>query len=243
MLLWIIAIIILLFIIIVAIGYHYGEEPPTSNMILNTCPARRSLAIKCNWNDAGYTAPCSNEVYEFNRKKSNSIWCSKSDCDCRSFIGEVTAKDYPCYESKLFVDYSFNIIGSPAHIRESNKGKIALLTTRTPSDREEYRFIFGYLFIDKIMENKTESIIYGDPKNSLKIDPRFTHDLKFWRYHQNANSSLAHWGSGLFRKPFDMEIYRFLCDLQSVYTNLNGNTNDLNLIKEHIVLYEQYLNL
>ncbi|MBP2643984.1 MAG: hypothetical protein H6Q67_1871 [Firmicutes bacterium] len=242
MLLWIIAIISLLFIIIVAIGYHYGEETPTSNMILNTCPALRSLAIKCNWNDAGYTAPCSNEVYEFNQKKSNSIWCSKPDCDCRNFTGEVTAKDYPCYESKLFVDYSFNITGSPVHIRQSNKGKLAILTTCLPTDREEDRFIFGYLFIDKIMEDENESIIYGDPTNSLKIDPRFAHDFKFWRYHQNTNTTKSHWGSGLFRNPDDREIYRFLCDLQCAYANLNGSTADLNLINKHVALYEQYIN-
>ena len=67
----------------------------------------QNIALKCNWNDAGYIDVCSNEAYHHNVKVRKASWCSHADCECR-YWDYVDADNYPCWESKLFIDFSNN---------------------------------------------------------------------------------------------------------------------------------------
>ena len=57
-----------------------------------------NIALKCNWNDKHYKAPCSQEAYNFNLLQGRA-WCSSPSCKCRTYSDEVSLKDHPCYES------------------------------------------------------------------------------------------------------------------------------------------------
>lgn len=57
-----------------------------------------NIALKCNWNDKYYKAPCSLTAYNFNLSEGKA-WCSSPLSKCREFTDEVSLKHHPCYES------------------------------------------------------------------------------------------------------------------------------------------------
>lgn len=196
----------------------------------------QNIALKCNWNDAGYIDVCSNEAYHHNVKVRKASWCSHADCECR-YWDYVDADNYPCWESKLFIDFSFHVAGSPWRITKSGPDKLALLTTRAPGDSEKDRFVFGYLFIEDIDEGDGFSRIQGSRKESLIIDEDIAPKLLFWDFYYNQKFNKPHWGSGIFRYVSDYQVYCFLQDLMAKYRLYNGNKEDMVLIEKHLKWY------
>ncbi|MGI6647907.1 MAG: hypothetical protein ACOX5W_02305 [Bacillota bacterium] len=202
----------------------------------------KNIAVKCNWNDAGYKWICSDAAYRYNIKNKNK-WCSNEYCGCREFV-EFDKFAFPCFDSVIFRDYCVRISGSPWRIKNTEEGKIALLTTRDPDCIEEDRFIFGFLYIEDLYETDENGYlcteVYGNKNKSLKIDDHIMRYMKFWDYYENANSYKMHWGSGLFRYVENVAIYRFLCDLEENYEKYEGDKAVLPIIKELIQEYRGY---
>ena len=48
-----------------------------------------NIALKCNWNDKYYKAPCSLKAYDFNLLQGRA-WCSSPLSKCRGFTDEVS---------------------------------------------------------------------------------------------------------------------------------------------------------
>ena len=183
-----------------------------------------NLAIKCNWNDAGYQGVCSDEAYVYNVNVKKAAWCSSEECICRAYVGEEIREDnYPCMESQIFVNHCCHITGNPYQVKKSEPGKYVLLTTRLPETPESERIIFGYLLIHDIYEN--EELLYpattlvGDPEQSFCIPKEVAVKMKFWNYYRNAGNGKPQWGSGLFRYMPDERVTRFLHDLQTELDN------------------------
>ncbi len=136
-----------------------------------------NIALKCNWNDKHYKAPCSQAAYDFNLRQGRA-WCSSPLCKCRDYSDEVSLKDNPCYESialkEMFFGAGFDHTGErdqPRHICSVRQGRVAILTTRPPGADEKDRLIIACIFIENIVDDPGEETkIYGDASKSLEVN-------------------------------------------------------------------------
>lgn len=185
-----------------------------------------NIALKCNWNDKYYKAPCSSPAYKFNLLQGRA-WCSSPLCKCRDYSDEVSVKDHPCYESialkEMFFGAGWDHTGErtePRHIHSVRQGRVAILTTRPPGADEKDRLIIGCLLIDKAVDDPGEETkIYGDASKSLEVD----YDeikVRFWDYYKNAgDENLILWASGLFRYISDETVLNILRGIGEQYKN------------------------
>jgi hypothetical protein len=185
-----------------------------------------NIALKCNWNDKHYKAPCSQEAYNFNLLQGRA-WCSSSLCRCRDYSERVSLKDHPCYESialkEMFFGAGWDHTGErnqPRHIHSVRQGRMAILTTRPPGADEKDRLIIACLLIDNIVDDPDEETkIYGDESKSLEVN---YDDIKvrFWDYYKNAgDENLILWASGLFRYISDETVLNILRGIGEQYKN------------------------
>jgi hypothetical protein len=116
----------------------------------------RSVAFKCTFNDGtrldppgsdfvGFRGTCSRDLIAHNVRKH--VWCGHQDNQCKQFADRGMRgrlPEYPCLESGLFEDWSFNSgryhhgakEGEPIPIINTAPGKIVILTTRRPDQTE-----------------------------------------------------------------------------------------------------------
>lgn len=192
-----------------------------------------NLAFKCTWNDNGFKGICSQQVYQYNVSKNRS-WCLKAPC--RTFKGQLNDEDHPCYESILFTEWRFGAGWDhkteerPREIRRAQVGKIVLLTTLEPDKEEDERKIIGFFRINRIDKGEEqETVVYGDPLQSMEIDPKIT--IYFWDYYANPNAPhKKRWGTGLFRYVDDGAISMFLKDLKELYIKKDLSDSDIEKI-------------
>ena len=119
----------------------------------------RSVAFKCTFNDGsrldppgsnfvGFRGTCSLDLIAHNVR--THVWCSHPDNQCRRFadVGmHGRLPEYPCLESGLFENWTFNsgMYHHGSHERElipindTAPGKIVILTTRRPGQTEAER--------------------------------------------------------------------------------------------------------
>jgi len=131
----------------------------------------QSVAFKCTYNDGGeqllvgFAETCSLDNIARNIK-NHRVWCSYRECSCKQFSdrgmrGKLPTD--PCYESKLFRVWKYSAgkfhhgkrAGEPIHLRGTEPGKFAILTTRFPEeeDTEAERKIIGLFRIDSVEED------------------------------------------------------------------------------------------
>ena len=212
-----------------------------------------NIAFKCTYNDNGYRKVCNNNIYRYNTRIGR-IWCVDPQNDCRKFEGkQILENDYPCYESCLFLNWQFGTgikrgkkyHGTHISLKKANRGKLAFLTTREPIQFEKDRIIFGFIFINDIVNipdpegikedaNALEFII-GDKEKSLAIHPEIK--LKFWDYYKNPdNQNTLFWNSDLFTYVSDFTAVNILKDLRQKY---NGKNDDaaIKILDNHIAKY------
>lgn len=201
-----------------------------------------NIALKCNWNDKYYKAPCSLTAYKFNLSE-NKAWCSSPLSKCREFTDEVSLEHHPCYESialqEMYFGAGWDHTGEktqPRHIYSVRRGRLAIFTTRPPGAEEKDRLIIGCLFIENVADDPGEETkIYGDRAKSLEID----YDeikVKFWDYYKNAgDENLILWASGLFRYISDETVLNILKGIGEQYKNTG---RDVIKIIELIRYYE-----
>ncbi len=209
-----------------------------------------SIAFKCNWNDNNYKGICSRKAYEFNQEAKH-VWCIQKENECHDFI-KKNIKAFPCYESRLLLDFKFNAgihhtgprKGKPMAIRKVRKGKVAFLTTREPEMKEEDRYIFGIFDIDKINDERyknkqeRETTVFGNKKTSIIINNKIK--LNFWDFYKNKDKS-KFWGSGLHRYISDKEVLQILSALRNEYEKLNLDGEEIKKINNLVSRFQNFI--
>ena len=202
-----------------------------------------NIALKCNWNDNGFKAPCNQQAYDFNILQGRA-WCSSLENKCRNFVGEATLGRNPCYESIALKEMRFGAgwdhtgdRKKPRRIHSVRQGRIAILTTRPPGVDETGRLIIGCLLINKVVDDPgLETLIFGDKEKSIEIDyDRIK--INFWDYYKNAgDESLILWASGLFRYIADKTVLNILTGINEQYKK---EGRDISRVRELIGQYEK----
>ncbi len=204
-----------------------------------------NIALKCNWNDKYYKAPCSSHAYNFNLLQGRA-WCSSPLSKCRKFGDEVSLKHHPCYESialkEMYFGAGWDHTGEryqPRHIHSARVDRMAILTTRPPGAYEEDRLIIGCLFIKSVHDDPGEETkLFGDRQKSIEIDYDEVR-VKFWDYYKNAgNENLKLWASGLFRYIRDETVVNILKGVGEQYKN---SQRDVSQIIKLIRYYEELI--
>lgn len=201
-----------------------------------------NIALKCNWNDKYYKAPCSLPAYNFNLLQGRA-WCSSPLSKCRDFTDEVSLNHNPCYESialkEMFFGAGWDHTGEktqPRHIHSVRHGRVAILTTRPPGADEKDRLIIACLLINSVVDDPGEETkIYGDKLKSIEIDYNEI-KVKFWDYYKNAgDENLILWASGLFRYISNETVLNILKGIGEQYKN---SGREVSRIIELIRYYE-----
>lgn len=198
-----------------------------------------NVALKCNWNDRNYAAPCSTEAYAYNLSEGRA-WCCSPLNKCRGHFEEVTLINHPCYESialkELYFGAGWDHKGDrqqPRHIHNVKENRMAILTTRPPGSEEVDRIIIGCLFINRVNDDPGEETkIYGDREKSILI-PFNEMKVRFWDYYKNPGAEdLILWASGLFRYVTNGTVIKILKAIGEKYTNAGKNVEPIiNAIK------------
>jgi len=190
---------------------------------------KQNVAIKCTYNNGGegafvgFNGTCSEDIIKWNIENGR-FWCGWKDCECkeyydRGFKGKRPTD--PCYESVLFRDWQYGAgwyhTGSraetPIHLREVKNGKIAVLTTRFPSDDEIDRKIIGFFKIGQVVnEQGKETTLVADRKFAVRLPLEEAKELFFWDYYSARGG--AFWGEGLVRYLEDAQVVQILTDLK-----------------------------
>ena len=188
------------------------------------------VAVKCTYNNGdegvyvGFNGICSENIIKFNIK-SGRVWCSQSECKCKQYynseFNDRKKPDEPCYESILFRDWGYGAgsyhtgkrSGTPIHLSRVDIGKIAILTTRFPNDKEIDRRIIGFFKIARVTNNPNEDTrMYAYEKFRLRLLMEEAKELYFWDYY--STKGRVFWGSGLIRYLNDDKVARLLIDLR-----------------------------
>jgi uncharacterized HhH-GPD family protein len=198
----------------------------------------KNLAFKLNWNDAGYEGVCSPEALDYNHSEGRKH-CIGMGSDCQSYKGkELTWAYHPCYESIIFSNWRVGAGWDQTEgeliryrrIKFNQIGKFVLMTTKKPEHTEEERKIIGFFHINDITNNSNEeTIIYGSPETSLKLDEE--NWLDFWGYYRNSDGS-KRWGHGLYRYLDDKQLRNYFSDIFKM-----GTLSDENrlIIEKHLI--------
>lgn len=204
-----------------------------------------NIAFKCNWNDKGYKAPCSEEAYRYNIAEGRA-WCSSPSCECRKYSNDVSLENHPCYESialkKMYFGAGWDHTGEreqPRHIHNVKINRMAILTTRPPGTEEKDRLLVGCLFIDEVRDDPGEETkIYGNKEKSIEI-PFDEIKIKFWDYYKNPEAEdIILWASGLFRYVSNKTVLSVLKAIGEKYTNARKDVRNIHNLTKH---YEKLL--
>lgn len=204
-----------------------------------------NIALKCNWNDKNYGAPCSEEAYKFNISEGKA-WCSSPLCRCREYGEEVNLENHPCYESialkEMYFGAGWDHTGDrqqPRHIHNVKEDRMAILTTRPPGTEEVDRLIIGCLFINRVNDDPGEETkIYGDKEKSIEV-PFQEIKIRFWDYYKNPGAEdIILWASGLFRYVTNGTVLSILKAIGEQYTNTH---RDVHKVIDLIKYYEKLM--
>lgn len=203
------------------------------------------LAFKCTYNNGGegryvgFKGTCSNDIIAYNVSKSDGIWCSNKLCPCYDYFADDFAGErpnYPCLESGLFDDETGWRFGAgydhtgdmpkARFIRNTEPGKIVMLTTRFPGkneDKEERRRIIGFYRIGEITEDEfknEETILWSDGEYNVKFPLMVASQTYFWDYYRNSGGDV-HWGTGLYRYITAKQMRHIITDLINLLKSRN----------------------
>jgi len=188
----------------------------------------QNVATKCTYNDGGervfvgFNGTCSEKTIKRNIE-GGRVWCNQQKCGCRKYYDRGFQGDppaAPCMESALFRDWKYGAgmyqtgkrARTPVHISDVSEGKIAILTTRFPGDKEEDRKIIGFFKIRDVTNKRDEEtrlIAHRD----LRVRPPLEEakELYFWDYYCTQGGTK--WGTLLFRYLDDKTVLRILIDI------------------------------
>jgi hypothetical protein len=191
----------------------------------------QNIMFQCSYNNGGrgiytgFDGTCSDEIIKWNIKKEHK-WCKDKNCECMQYYKNGFKGKHPfspCYESRLFSEWRYgagwNLTrNGPRHINKTGIGKIAIITTLFPNDKEKDRKIVGIFKIGNI-ENDTETMICADEYFRIKLPEEEAKELYFWDYYKSENSDDFKLGQGLFKYITDMQVTQILKDISETIKN------------------------
>jgi len=206
-----------------------------------------NIAFKVTYNDKNWSGICSPDVFKLNSAgRQKMYWCSYQAPQCQELKDKDLNIDYyPCYDVIANLTTSFSPGWNhgkdrPYECKEAKVGKIALLTSLIPGERQDQRLIFTIFEIAKITvvddpENDyagTE-FYHGDLKTAIKFDKN--QYMNYWDYTINKTDNpkfQTFWGAGLFRYVDDKIIRNILNDIisNSKFTTLQKRNAEKLLI-------------
>ena len=199
----------------------------------------KHVAIKCTYNNGdesvfvGFNGTCSEDIIKWNIDNGRT-WCSQKNCGCRRYYDNDFKRSKPidpCYESVLFRDWQYGAgwyhtgksAGTPIHLSNVDKGKIAILTTRFPQESEIDRRIIGFFKIERVTNNPNEeTIMIADKAFCIRLPMEEAKELYFWDYYSTRGG--ARWNTGLIRYLNDDQIARILVDLRQTLHDEKAKT-------------------
>jgi len=215
-----------------------------------------NIAFKCTYcdggsdeNSVGFRYICSDSIMKNNVLKSNATrYCATNDCPCKKYLdGKLSYSEleklvnagFVCIESRLLNDWKADagIVmrginkGKANKIQHVQEGSLAVLTTRTPKQKEEDRFVFGVFIVDStyVGDNREAGYVTTTSKYKLELTSSEAEKIKYWNYNRNKNDSIR-WGQGLFRYLSDEQCVKLLRDIVEV----KKGTKDEDLSKEFL---------
>jgi hypothetical protein len=192
----------------------------------------QSIASNLIYNDGGediyvgFDGRCSIQNIVYNANKQGR-WCSQKANSCYQYLNKAfkgQASDFPCNESRVFHQWTWNAgndfkTGSPFYIRKSAVGKYCILTTQYSNTPENERRIVGFFRISKI-ENDT--FLYADSVVRLRLTVEQSKALYFWAYYLNAKKpNHIKWSSKRYRYLTDMQVCAILHDIMDLSDEKN----------------------
>lgn len=186
---------------------------------------KKNIAFKCTYNDGGkgfyvgFSGTCSDDILKWNIENGRA-WCR--DCACLNYYHKGSKgkrPQSPCYESRLFVDWEFGagwdhygVRGNvPRKIRNSEEGKVAIITTRRPGDEEKDRKIVGLYKIGELYSDAdAETMVRADDDFRIRFPEEEANELFFWDFYKNENGNDCSWGQGLYRYLSDLQVAQIL---------------------------------
>ncbi|TET44163.1 hypothetical protein E3J62_11105 [candidate division TA06 bacterium] len=175
------------------------------------------VALKCNYNNGregilvGFEGVCSEDIMKRNIDNRRP-WCSNRRSLCKKYYDKgfrgTRPKGKVCYESALFKDWEFGAgyhltgihAGKPMRIPNVGVGKIAVLTTVFPGEKDIDRNIIGLFRIGKVDDTK-ETLVTADRKYRVRLPLEEAKELFFWDYYTK-------------KPPFGSHLHRYLDDIQ-----------------------------
>lgn len=189
----------------------------------------KNIAIKCTYNNGeegvfvGFNGTCSEEIIKWNIEHGR-VWCNQKECDCKKYYNKGfkgKRPEDPCMESVLFREWEYGAgtyhkgkrAGTPIRLSNVDKGKIAILTTRFPGDKEENRRIIGFYKISQVTNKPGEETkMMADNKFRIRLPMEEAKELYFWDYYSTKGGT--RWNTGLIRYLDDKTVARILSDLR-----------------------------
>jgi Endonuclease NucS len=185
-----------------------------------------NIAFKVTYNDRGWANVCSPDAFQFNVFEKKTFWCCKQsewpdNCQSRFYRGRALSADrYPCYDSVALATLSFSPgwnhrTDAPHVCKEAKVGKVTLLTSRAPGEREAERFIFAILLIARLRvagaDHSAPGTEFYEGDQSASIVLERSSYVRFWDHYRNPRaSSVTAWKAGLFRYADDATVREIL---------------------------------
>jgi len=214
-----------------------------------------NIAFKCTYNNGGkgiyvgFGGTCSDEIIKWNIDNGRA-WCQIENGQCKRYYDngfKGKRPNSPCYESLLFIDWEYGagwdhygVRGDmPRKILGAEEGKIAVITTLFPGDREEDRKIVGLYKIGDITpitDEDTETMIWADENYRIRLPEEEAIELYFWDFYKNKNSNKCFWGQGLFRYLSDVQVAQILKSVRETIKSEEEKSKIDKLLKEMVAL-------
>lgn len=104
-------------------------------------------------------------------------------------------------------------------LKRVQSNSLCVLTMREPNHKEEDRFIFGVFLVEdtKELDRIEASFVRSKTTFKMALTPDEAHQMKFWKYHSNANKpETPSWSSGIHRYFLDDQAVQILRDIVAV---------------------------
>jgi hypothetical protein len=168
------------------------------------------------------------------------VWCGQPENSCKKFYlagMKGPLPEYPCLESRLFQDWTFNggtwhngpRKGEQIPVKSTAPGKIVVLTTRRLDQKESERQIIGAYEIGNIDQQYN---LTATPENRIRLTKQQSAMLPFWRYHRNTRPGMD-WKTGLFRYLQPEQVHSILADIAAVCGETRAGAAAEALILKH----------
>ncbi|GAB6108608.1 hypothetical protein [Fusibacter bizertensis] len=112
-------------------------------------------------------------------------------------------------------------------LKRVQENSLCVLTMKEPHQKEKERFIFGVFLVGETQESDCIEASFVNSKNEYKmaLTSEEAHQMKFWKYHSNANKpDIPSWSSGIHRYFLDDQAVQILKDISEIKRDAKDTT-------------------